>query len=397
MSNHDNSNGDGTVPDAAAPASPTKSTSTDMDDKAKRRDQIILEWADGGKRRTGTFNENESNAGRTTSEGKAPTSALSDAKEPQRKGRAKATRKKENAVDDEGKDLKNADEDESDAKSARSLGSANHSLSSRGKARRNKKKNGSDIDDKDDKDDAENDSDTSSGYASSVSDMTEINLRSITYMPLAQWSTHKTGGSVIEVLLDNQEADALPPPPTRLDKDKKEDEAKKAKSMKNLGVLSPSWSKVKAVQLMIHSNALLQNLKDIDLKVNWYTSVRDDRALFVRPFKFLILREAEIRERFRELEKYRSKIIVSPPPPPPPFIPLSPPPPPPPPIDLMSPFRVPPPPSPQDTKLDEEFEIPSPPPSISLPPQPIETPSEQNKDNISVVDSNSNSDGKREN
>jgi hypothetical protein len=160
-----------------------------------------------------------------------------------------------------------------------------------------------------------------------------FDFRYITYFHLADWTTHESKG-VMEVLLDQTDDQVVPAP--LMNKGGEKDDAtatnKNAKQDKNIGVLSPSWSKTKALQLMIHSQALIANLKGLDRKLNWHTHMtnhggRSQRVVFIRPFKFLVLKEAEIRERFKELDKYRANLPPLPPPPPPPL-----PPPPPPPI-----------------------------------------------------------------
>ncbi|CAO2649214.1 Nn.00g065990.m01.CDS01 [Neocucurbitaria sp. VM-36] len=185
-------------------------------------------------------------------------------------------------------------------------------------------------DDKSDDEDEAKSSVVSTSYASTVSNKAFLNLRSITYLRLARWSTRKPQyESVIEVLLDDNQDDLIPPPPpsklaVKSSTEQKVGDEKAPKTPKvdkNYGFLSPSWSKVKALQLMIHSPDLIANLKDIDLKVNWDNATLRGRVIFIRPFKFLVLREAEIRERFKELETYRSNFAEPPPPPPSPPLP----------------------------------------------------------------------------
>jgi hypothetical protein len=157
-------------------------------------------------------------------------------------------------------------------------------------------------------------------------------FRYITYLHLAEWTTHESKG-VMEVLLDQSDDQAVLAPLMNKGGEKDDTAAtnKNAKQDKNTSVLSASWSKTKALQLMIHSPALIANLKGIDRKLNWHTHMtnhggRFQRVVFIRPFKFLILREAEIRERFKELDKYRANLPLPSLPPPPPVPPPIPPP-----------------------------------------------------------------------
>jgi len=257
------------------------------------------------------------------------------------------------------------------------------------KINKNKDEDKSHEDEHDDKSDDENEATGSvvgTSYASTVSNEAFLNLRSITYLHLAQWSTRKPQyESVIEVLLDDNQDGLIPPPrPSKLavkssteQKAGDEKAPKTPKVDKNYGFPSPSWSKVKALQLMIHSPDLIANLKHIDLKVNWDNATLRGRVVFIRPFKFLVLREAEIRERFKELETYRSNFVQPPPPPPPPPPPIIPPPPPPPPVELTNFFIPPPPPSPPPVELTNFFypTHPSAPSSRSISPTPLYQPS----------------------
>lgn len=235
--------------------------------------------------------------------------------------------------------------DHSVADSTGTVGELNYSRKHR-KTNENKNEDKAHENEHDDKSDDEKEATGSvagTSYASSVSNMTNeafVNLRSITYLHLARWSTRKPQyESVIEVLLDDNQNDLIPQPPalksaakSSTEQNVRDEKAPKTpKVEKNYGSLSPSWSKVKALQLMIHSPDLIANLKDIDLKVNWDNVTLNGRVVFIRPFKFLVLREAEIRERFRELETFLSHFAQPPPTPPlpPPGIPLPPPPPPP--------------------------------------------------------------------
>jgi hypothetical protein len=145
-----------------------------------------------------------------------------------------------------------------------------------------------------------------------------FDFRHITYFHLAEWTTRESKG-VMEVLEDQSDDQAVLVPLMNKDGEKDDITAsnKNAKQDKNIGVLSPSWSKTKALQLMIHSPALIANLKGIDRKLSWHAHMtnhdeRFQRVVFIRPFKFLILREAEIRERFEELNKYRAKLPLPP-------------------------------------------------------------------------------------
>jgi hypothetical protein len=146
-----------------------------------------------------------------------------------------------------------------------------------------------------------------------------FDFRHITYFHLAEWTTRESKG-VMEVLEDQSDDQAVLAPLVNRDGEKDDITAsnKNAKQDKNIGVLSPSWSKTKALQLMIHSPALIANLKGIDRKLSWHAHMTNhdekfQRVVFIRPFKFLILREAEIRERFEELDKYRAKLPLPPP------------------------------------------------------------------------------------
>jgi hypothetical protein len=149
-----------------------------------------------------------------------------------------------------------------------------------------------------------------------------FDFRYITYLHLAEWTTRESKG-VMEVLLDQSDDQAVPVPLMNKGGEKEDTTAtdKTLKQDKNIGVLTPSWSRTKALQLMIHSPALIANLTGMDRKLNWRAHITAlgnhtgnfERVVFIRPFKFLILREAEIRERFKELAIYRANL---PPPPP---------------------------------------------------------------------------------